>query len=417
LATAALTTRTTPALAEPAPAGPRGLAESTLLTRFCQSSPTRSAARALVAQGQAAVDDAAVLPNPTLILEHNRSFTASEDTETVIGLGIPLGIGGRRFLLSDAADERLAERKAHARAAMVARALALEEALVRATAARKRSELLGTQHAELVAIGVTIEGLEKGGEAAPLDRARHALAVDLHAERLTLAKSAAASARAQLRAYVDEEVDLSALDLSAIAAVPPPAPASSPGPTVQSLDATLRATDLEIDAAERRWIPDLELFLGYRHVTTEAGPATDAGHGIALRLGFPLTFFDHGQGEVSVLAARLAATRAERELVVQTKRGETAAADAALEALGPARPAAGSTAERATKLRAQAKTLYLAGQGSLTDVLVAADLDESSALSRIDLDEARAMARIAKMRAAESLFEANLDHACGVDAR
>jgi hypothetical protein len=45
-------------------------------------------------------------------------------------------------------------------------------------------------------------------------------------------------------------------------------------------------------------------------------------------------------------------------------------------------------------------------------MLVAADLDESSALSRIELEEARAMARVARMRAAGSLFDADLDRAC-----
>ncbi len=417
LVTAALTTRPAPALAEPAPTRPRGRTESALLARFCQSSVARSGARALVAQGQAAMDDAAVLPNPTLILEHNRSFTASEDAETVIGLGIPLGIGGRRFLLADAAEERLAERKAQAHALLVVRALDLEEALVGARAAALRAEVLGTQHAELVAIGATIDGLQKGGEVAPLDRARHALAVDLHAQRLALAQSIAASSRARLRRYLDAEVDLSAVELPTIASAPQLAPVSALSPTVQSLDASLRATDLEIDAAERRWVPDLDLFFGYRQVTTEAGPASDTGHGFAFRVGFPLTFFDHGQGEVAVLEARQSATRAEREAVLQAQRGDAATADAALEALGPASPGAGSTAERATKLRNQAKTLYLAGQGSLTDMLVAADLDESSALSRIELEEARAMARVARMRAAGSLFDADLDRACGVDAR
>ncbi len=57
--------------------------------------------------------------------------------------------------------------------------------------------------------------------------------------------------------------------------------------------------------------------------------------------------------------------------------------------------------------------LYLAGEGSLLDVLTALQAAEASELGRLDVEEARALARLARMRARGSLFDADLDRACG----
>ena len=65
-------------------------------------------------------------------------------------------------------------------------------------------------------------------------------------------------------------------------------------------------------------------------------------------------------------------------------------------------------------LEKQAVALYLAGEGSLTELLSAHQTSEAAELSAIDVAEANALARIQRMRAAGSLFDAELDRTCRV---
>ncbi|NUP07707.1 MAG: TolC family protein [Polyangiaceae bacterium] len=357
-----------------------------------------------------------MLPNPTVLVEHNRSFTGSEDTETIAGIGFPLGIGGRRFLLSDAADERLTQRKAEANASLVDGALDLREALIVAVAAQKRAAIVKEQQEALSAVGSTISGLQKGGESSQHDQLRQSLEVEVHANGLSLQSAKATAAKARLGAFVDRPVDLSGLDVSTLAQ-DPPAGAPADHPRIAAFDAAIRASELEIEAANRRWVPDLEIFLGYRQVTANITPdEVETGHGFALRVGLPITFFDHGQGEASVAAAHAASARADKEIFTAAKRAEVSAADQALATLAPAQGDE-DTVGRARKLLEQAKTLYVAGEGSVSDLLAARALVEAAALSAVDAEEARALARVAKMRALGSLLDADLDAACGVGSR
>jgi outer membrane protein TolC len=391
------------------PAAPAPLAsESEILARYCAAGPVRARAAALVAEGQAAVDVASVVPNPTVSLEHNRSFTAAEDTETIVGVGFPLGIGGRRFLLSDAADERLDEKTSEAKALLLEGAFDLREALVRAVAERERTAVVEGQQKALAALGATLAGLKTGGETSQHDLLRHGLELEVHSTRAALQAGKTTAAKRRLGAYVDRPVDLAPLDLSTLASEPPP-PKKPAHPRLKSLDAAIRAAEYEADAGHRRWVPDLDLFFGYRQVTALEA---DTGHGFALRVAMPLTFFDHGQGEASVAEASAARARAEKAELLAKQDAEEKAADDALGALAlPAAADGGDTVARANKLLEQAKTLYLAGEGSIGDLLAATALAESSAMGRIDTEEARALARTAKSRTLGSLFDPAHDRA------
>jgi outer membrane protein TolC len=173
----------------------------------------------------------------------------------------------------------------------------------------------------------------------------------------------------------------------------------------------MRAADLEADAAARKWVPDLELFFGYRQVTADtATSVTETGHGFTLRIAVPITFFDHGQGDAALARAEEATARAERDALVQATRADERAADEALAALRSAKP--DGSAARAANLVEQARRLYTAGEASLDDLLEAQALAEASALAAIDTEEARASARTLKARATGSLGNARLDVAC-----
>src|SRR4051794_38138135 len=82
------------------------LEELALTRRVCQSAPGAAVARAEQARGDAAVAAAHVLPNPTLSAERQQRLTGSTELETILGISVPVGIGGRRFLLQDAAEAR-----------------------------------------------------------------------------------------------------------------------------------------------------------------------------------------------------------------------------------------------------------------------------------------------------------------------
>ncbi len=384
--------------------------ESAIVSRFCARGPARGLADALVVQGQAGVDLAAVVPNPTASLEHNRSVNTTQDSETIAGLSIPLGIGGRRFLLSDAADERLAEKQADGNARLLEGALDLREVIARAVADAERSAVLGKQLVAVEEIGKTLAGLKTASESSAHDLLRHGLELEVLRTRVRLQKARAASSKARLAAYVDGEVAISSLSLASLAS--DPAPAKKPvHPTLARVDASIRASELEADAAYRRWVPDLEIFFGYRQVTALEA---DTGHGFALRVAMPITFFDHGQGEAAISEASTATARAERAAIVAGKQAEEKAADDTIAALGEADKEADDAPKRTDQLLQQAKELYLAGEGSMAELASASALAESAALSRVDAEEARALARIAKMRALGSLFNAALDGACRV---
>ncbi|MBL8739472.1 MAG: TolC family protein [Myxococcales bacterium] len=381
-----------------------------MIARFCAKGPARAIAQALLAEGRAGIDYAAVVPNPTASLEHSRSVTATEDSETVAGISFPLGIGGRRFLLSDAADERLNEKRAEGNSRLLDSALDLRELIARAVADAERSAVLGKQFGVLEELGKAIAGLKAGSESSAHDLLRHSLELEVLGERLKLQKARAASSKARLAALVDGDVAVSSLSLASLASDPPPSK-KPVHPALARVDAFIRASEIETDAAHRRWVPDLEIFFGYRQVTALEA---DTGHGFALRVAMPITFFDHGQGEASIFEARSSAGRAEREAIIAITRAEERAADDAIATLDETPTENDDTPKRTEKLLEQAKDLYLAGEGSMVELAAASALAESAALARIDAEEARALARIAKMRAVGSLFDPALDRVCRV---
>ncbi|NUP09299.1 MAG: TolC family protein [Polyangiaceae bacterium] len=390
--------------------------ERMVLERVCTTSPLRARASAVREEGVAGAKAAAVLPNPSVLVEHNRSFTGSEDTETISGIEFPLGIGGRRFLLADAAEQRVAQKKAEAEAILIDGALDAREALIAAVAESNRSALMTAQHDTLIGIAATIAGAQKSPSRSQHDLLRQTVEVELHATTLSLQNAKTAAANAGLAAFVDRPVDLATIQLSTMAEDGSKRSFAT-HPRILAFDASIRASDLEVDAANRRWVPDLDLFFGYREVTAFIAPdELQVGRGLTFRVGLPITFFDHGQGEAAIAAAQRSSTRAEREIFAATKRSEVKAANDVLTELTHV-PAGVDTVALAKKLFEQDKDLYAAGEGSIEDLLEAAGLVESTALARIDAEEARANARVAKMRALGTLSNPELEAICAAGAK
>lgn len=384
------------------------LDERSLIRIVCESSPDAAVARALEGRGQADVDASRVFGNPVLTFEHDHMVAPVDVSQSLIGLGIGVDLGGRHFLLEDAADARLEGARLGGATVLVEAALDLRGWLVRLAADEARLAIGRDAGTRLEAVQVTIDSLATGGEAAAYDARRLGLATKQHARRLSLVKARISEARGQIRAAVGA-VELAPLELDALAqGMEADAGAPSP-PMLGRIDALVRANELEAEAARRRWVPELGLFLGYRF---GLGENVDVSHGLTFRVSIPLTFFDHGQGEAARIDADTSILRAERQRLVERMEAVWASAGDTLGALDGAASADDSTAE-ADALEADALKLYGAGEGSIVDVLDAYRASEDARLARVDLDEKRAEARLEKMRLRGSLFDADLDRACG----
>jgi outer membrane protein, heavy metal efflux system len=398
-------------------AGAPPLDEIEATRRICAEGPSAALARAEQLQGEAAVAAAHVLPNPTLVIEHQQTVRGPSDRETTVGLSVPLGLGGRRFVLQDAAQARREQALANARATRFEAALAFREAYAAAALDAARLDVLTQQQASLDALTTKIQGLARGGESAGYDLLRQATQARLHRRLVASMQARAAASRALLEAWTGEPVALAAVDPAKLAGGAQPrgaAPAGLGAPAaparVEGLEAAARASALEAQAARRRWVPDVEVFAGYRVLSSAH---SETGHGISLGLTVPLTFFDHGQGE----AAQADAARAAAETAAGVLRRENAAhAKAAATRLGILETSAADldlAVADAGSLEAQAGKLYAAGESSIAELLDALRAAEEARLARIDLAEEIILARLARMRALGTLLDATLDKACG----
>lgn len=217
-----------------------------------------------------------------------------------------------------------------------------------------------------------------------------------------------------LEAWTGEETTLAPVALgdlaggSQVQGSRPPSPEKHP--RVESLEAASQASGTEARAARRRWVPDVVLFAGYRAVT---GAGAETGHGIALGLTIPLTFFDQGQGEAARAGAEQAFARASVDLLKRESTSLTKASALKLQTLEGSVADLDRAVTEAATLQTKAATLYAAGEVAITELLDAFRAVEATRLARIDLAEEIARARLARMRAAGMLFNEALDKECG----
>jgi cobalt-zinc-cadmium efflux system outer membrane protein len=392
-----------------------GPGEDAGILRVCREGPAAAAARAIRARGDAEVTAAGVLPNPDLVVEHQRALgDGADDRETVLGLRVPLRLSGRRGLLEDAARARADGARADAADALLEQVLEYRAAYAAAVLDDARVAVLEAQQRALDGLSATIGALAKGGEAAGFDRLRQETEARAHRRALASARASAAAARATLEVWLGPVATLSSAELPTLSgsaelarragAEPPTTPA------MRGLEAASRASALEADAARRRWIPDLDVFAGYRAATA----TTETSHGVSLALTVPLTFFDHGQGEAARANAERAVTDATLAQLRRTREGAAKAAEQRLLALATAGEDVARAATSAQSVEDAATRLYTAGELSIAELLDAFRAAEDAKLAELALAEEAAAARIALMRARGTLFDSGLDEACGL---
>jgi outer membrane protein, heavy metal efflux system len=379
--------------------------------KVCRLGPDTAVARAIRLRGTAGVTAAGVLSNPSLVLEHQRTMIGPVDRETIAGVSVPFGVSGRRNLLKDAAAARREGADADADAMLFESAIAFREAYLTALVDQARADILSEQQLALEASSVTMEALAKSGEAAGYDLLRQRVQARLHRGSVESAKARALASRASLEAWIEAEVELPNIDLSVLAhgSTPePPTEPTSPSRRVQSLRAASRASALDARAARRRWVPDPDVFAGYRALDQDARIA----HGVSLGLTIPLTFFDHGQGEAAMADAEREALEAGAERLSWRQRAEAKAARVRLQQLTSNIEDLGQVRDDARELLTQAQRLYSAGEASITEMLEAFRAAEDARLAELDRVFEIALTRLLVMRASGSMFDPSLDQAC-----
>jgi outer membrane protein TolC len=399
------------ALTLPTAARAQGLSEVEATHRFCEQSVQRVLSDAAATRGEARVADSEVLPNPSISASHERTFGAAAEHETVVGLGVPLGIGGRRFVLQDAAAAWRTQLKLEAGADRIDAALAFRQRFVSAAVDGVRVTVERAQQERYQALLSKLTTLAESGEGARHDRLRLQTEAQLHAVSITSLEARVAAQRGWLEAMAGGKVKLSA-KLDQLAQRPGPVRAAHP--RVQSLQAAARAHGLEANAADRRWVPDLDIFAGYRNT---GGPNQPTGHGFALELSLPLTFFDHGQGEAQRARAQQATAQARASQLERAQRATQKAAAARRAVLAKSATQLERAVTDAEKVRADTERLYLAGEGSLLAVLEAHRQLTALANARIDIAAAQAHARLRVMAANGRFGDRRLDLACGGDSK
>ena len=377
----------------------------------CRLGADAAIARALRSRGVGEVTAAAVLPNPSLVLQHQRTLTGPTERETIAGVSVPFGVSGRRALLQDAAAARREAVDADADATLFASALAFREAYLAALVDQARADILGEQQAALEASSAQMAVLAKSGEASGYELLRLRVQARLHRGSVESAKARALASRARLEAWIDTEVELPDIDVAVLAnggsAEPPPEPAPA-SRRVQGLRAAARASALDVRAARRRWVPDPEVFAGYRTLAQDAGTA----HGISLGLTIPLTFLDHGQGQAALAGAEGAALQARADGLSQQERAEAKAARVRLQQLTTHIDDLGRARDDSRELLSQAQRLYSAGEVSITEMLEAFRAAEEARLAELDRVYEIALTRMLVMRASGTLLDPRLDQAC-----
>ncbi len=400
-----------PTGAQPKKKRAANLREIDAALRAC-SGPGAAVARARIHQGDAAVASSEVLPNPDVQFQQNQSVTGPLDRETIIGVNIPLGLGGGYFVRQEAAA---AERQAIALSAGASSfdiAVEVRERFARASIAQARMETYREQRDAIGVLMTKLSKLEAGGEAAEYDILRldaQRAAIDL---KLKPSRAAVEAERAWLEVVVGMPVVIDGgaakrLDRAVSRAR---AKKRGPHPTTVALKKRAEAHRLYATAAERRWAPDVDVFLGYRLV---GGGTALTGHGFSIGLALPLTFFDYGQGEARRARARAEVSEARASLAKRRFAADAAAANKRMDNL-KSKGSGAQAVTLASRWVESSHRLYLAGEGSLLDVLEALQARTQAKLALLDVDTARLDTHVAWMRSAGRLVDARLEKACGI---
>jgi cobalt-zinc-cadmium efflux system outer membrane protein len=389
-----------------APARP---AELELTLHVCRSGPAVATGHAERSAGAAELGAIEPAQNPSLVAQHQQTLDGPSERETVIGAEFPVPWSGRRGVMREAARERQRAAQARASADDLSTALDFRQAYTVAVVEHERLRIMAAHQTSLQDLSTALAQLVARGETASYDVRRHQSEVRLHARALASVKARAQRAARRLAYWLGGPPDAALLTSNSLSRAPLASGERTSSPAVLALRAEARAAALESDAAGRRWVPEPELFAGYRQVAS--GDAT--GHGVSLGITLPLTVFERGQGAAARARAERTLFEARAARLARELETERRAADESLQALEAALREAEQIEVETERLKESARVLYGAGEASITELLDAYRTGENAALDRLSALEELFAARLSVMRAAGKQFDAVLDASCG----
>jgi cobalt-zinc-cadmium efflux system outer membrane protein len=382
--------------------------EHTLTIQVCRSGPAAGTTKAARANGDAEPGAIEPIRLPSLVLEHQQTLEGPRERESIAAIAIPLALGGRRGSLKDAAVARRGASHARADADAFETALQFRRAYASTSLEAARLGVLQRQQQALESLTKKLEQLAARGERSNYDVRRQQMESTLHARTVSESELKLTRARAELAIWLGRPLDDASLADQGSWLSPITHAAVSEHPELAALRADARASAAESEAARKRWVPELEAFVGYRQIADEVR----TGHGVSLGLTVPLTFFEHGAGAATKAHAEQALFEAR---VAREKRQQSIEASAAIahtKALAVVLAQSERTLAATRGLTEGALQLYNAGEASIADVLDAYRTAENAELARIEVLEDLMMTRLQAMRAAGTQFDRNLDAAC-----
>ncbi|HEX3483324.1 MAG TPA: TolC family protein [Kofleriaceae bacterium] len=385
------------AAAQPAAPEVRAPAEVTAdqaVALYLERSPRLAASRAAIDVTAADLVDAAIHPNPTLSL-NTTNIVQGQDTfghsQELIGLDVPVLIGGQRGHRTRAAEARIAARRAGVDADQARAELDVRRRFLALAAAQRKAGALATALDDARAVRAIVAGRQQAGAKSPYELERTDLALAALASRHDEALTDLTAASGALAAAVG----IAGWQPRAAGPFEPPAaPAGSAAPGADHPDlvagaAALAAARRDEAAAHADAVPTPSLQLQSFGTTDPQGIAVTVG------VAIPLPLFDRNQGAV----ARARAQQRAAELDHRATGAELTAELAHATAVAAARCDAvtrfrADAIERLPRVRAMAEASYRSGQGGIVELLDALDAITEARLREIELIAAALAAEI-----------------------
>jgi outer membrane protein, heavy metal efflux system len=373
-----------PAAAAAQPAAPAEVTADQAVELYRAHSPRLAASRAQIDVTAADLVDAGIYPNPTLSL-NTTNIVQGQDTfghsQELVGLDVPILIGGQRGHRSRAAEARIAARRATVDVDQAHAEIEIRRRFAALLAAQQRVTALAAAIGDATAVRAIVAGRQQAGAKSPYELERTDLALATLASKHDDAVTDVTAASGALAAAVG----IAGWQPRAAGDFAPPATPSGGAlatdhPELVAGAAALAAARRDEAAAHADAVPTPSLQL--------QGFGTTDPQGIALTVGvaIPLPLFDRNQGAIARARAQQRAAELDHratsdELTVDLARS-TAVETARCAAVARFRAAA---VERLPRVRTMAEAAYRSGQGGIVELLDALGAITEARLRDIDL--------------------------------
>jgi outer membrane protein, heavy metal efflux system len=416
-----------PHLAAAGPPAPEALSLGEAVARARAHNPDVQAARTDVAQAEAQLLIARQLANPTLSgsttkIPMDGSYAGTSlgngffdrSYDTVVSLGQPLEIGGKRRDRRLSAEASLAAARARVRDAERSVGNAVARAYVAALVARESAGIARETAASLSRSAELAKVRYEAGEISAADR----LQIEIAEGRFRAdAETAEGSARTSLVTLAvllggprgpDQAASLELSDTLPTLAAAALSPALAPSPEGQAPSDPIEGRP-DVDSARRNVdkaeadralqvafrIPDPTIFVQYEREPPDRSNSAGVG------LSFALPLFNRNTGAIHAAEAAREASRVELQRVRSRAAGELAAASTNLEkARRRVRALAGELLDKARQVRDTVAFAWREGGASLLELLEAErshnDVKLAAATAQGDLVQAAADERAAR---------------------